>query len=65
MYRLLHRVDEALSDLSTAIELSGGRGKVAEQAYTQRGLIYMLRGREDEALEDFKVKCSLYNMYII
>ena len=48
-------MDEALSDLNTAITLSRGKGKAAEQAYTQRGLIHMLRGNEDEALQDFKV----------
>ena len=56
MYRLLSKVDEALGDLERAIELCKGRGKVAEQAYTQRGLILMLQGNEDKALEDFKVK---------
>lgn len=49
-------VDKALLDLNKAIKLSGGQGKAAEQAYTQRGLILMLQGKEDEALEDFKVR---------
>lgn len=35
--------------------LSHGLGKVAEQAYTQRGLIYILHEKEEDALEDFKV----------
>ena len=41
--------------ISTAITLSRGKGKTPEQAYTQRGLILMLHGNEDEALQDFKV----------
>ena len=41
-----------------AIQLSGGRGKVAEQAYTQRGLIRRLQGC-DGALEDFKAAAKL------
>ena len=61
VYRLLNKVDEALSDLNTAIQLSGGCGKAAENAFTQRGLILMLRGNEDDALEDFKV----YLLHII
>ncbi len=56
MYRLLSKVDKALADLERAIELCEGRGKVAEQAYTQRGLILMLQENEDKALEDFKVQ---------
>ena len=44
-----------MSDLNIAIEISNGRGKAAEQAYTQRGLIYMLQDNEDKALQDFKV----------
>lgn len=55
MYRLLNRVDDALSDLNTAIQLSDGVGRAAEQAYTQRGLIHILQGNEDDALQDFKV----------
>ena len=51
----MDKVDEALSDLEMTIRLSGERGKAAEQAFTQRGLIMMLRGNEDAALEDFKV----------
>ena len=43
-----------MADLDKAIELSRGRGKVAENAYTQRGIIRKVRGEEEEALEDFK-----------
>lgn len=52
----MSNTDSALSDLNTAIELSGGRGGAAAQAHTQRGLILMLREEEEQALEDFKVR---------
>lgn len=55
VYRLMNKVDEALTDLDVAIKLSGGCGRAAEQAYTQKGLILMLQGNEDDALEYFKV----------
>ena len=35
----------AFQDLNQAIELCNGRGKVACQAYTQRGLIKRLEGK--------------------
>ena len=52
-------VDLALSDLDMAIQLSGGHGKVAELAYTQRGLIRRLQGCDEGALEDFKAALNL------
>ena len=55
VYQLLSRVDETLSDLNTAITLSTGKGKPAEHAYSQKGLILMLHENEDEALQDFEV----------
>ena len=56
----MENVDAAQTDLQTAIELSGGRGTAAAQAHTQRGLILMLRGDEEQALEDFKVNSSVF-----
>ena len=44
----------AVSDLDTAIQLSGGHGQVAELAHTQRGLVRRLQGCDEGALEDFK-----------
>ena len=41
---VLYTVSGALQDLNQAIELCHGRGKVACQAYTQRGLIKRLEG---------------------
>lgn len=64
VYRLLNRVDDALSDLNTAIQLSAGVGRAAEQAYTQRGLIHILQGNEEDALQDFKVN-QILNINII
>ena len=59
MYRLQNQIDLALADLDTAIQLSGGRGKVAEQAYTQRGLIRRFHRENEAALEDFKAAAKL------
>ena len=59
VFRLMDNIDAAQTDLQTAIELSGGRGTAAAQAHTQRGLILMLRGNEEQALEDFKVNLKV------
>ena len=59
MYRLQNQVVLASADLDTAIHLSGGCGKVAEQAHTQRGLLRRLRGDDEGALEDFKAAAKL------
>jgi len=34
-------------------------GRAAEQAYTQRGLVWRLRGEDERALEDFKSAARL------
>ena len=59
MYRLQNQVESALQDLDVAVELSGGRGKAAEQAFTQRGLIHQLHGNEDQAKQDFQAAAKL------
>ena len=59
VYRLQKQIDSALTDLDSAISLSGGRGKAAEQAHTQRGLIRRLQGENEAALEDFKAAARL------
>ena len=59
VYRLQAQVDLALADLDTAIQLSGVCGRAAEQAYTQRGLVWRLRGEDERALEDFKSAARL------
>ena len=52
-------MDLALADLDTAVRLSRGCGWAAEQAYTQRGLVWRLRGEDERALEDFKSAARL------
>lgn len=39
---------DALIDLNNAINLSEGKGYVARQAFCQRGLIYLIKTRENE-----------------
>ena len=59
VYRLLGDTDLALEDLNSALRLCGGRGKVAEQAYCQRGLLYRLQESEDQARADFTAAARL------
>lgn len=63
MYRLQNNVDLALKDLNTAIALSGGHGLAAEQAFTQRGLIYRLQGNNDQARADFQAAAKMGNKF--
>ncbi len=63
VYRLQDQVELALQDLNIAVELSGGRGRAAEQAFTQRGLIHRLHGHEQEAKEDFQAAAKLGNKF--
>jgi tetratricopeptide (TPR) repeat protein len=63
VYQLRQQVEEALSDLNRAIELSGGRGKATEQALTQRGIIWRVKGEDEKALEDFKKAGKLGNRF--
>ncbi|XP_052212049.1 tetratricopeptide repeat protein 36-like [Dreissena polymorpha] len=51
--RLKGDITGALTDLDKALELPKGQGKVACQAYTQRGLIKRLQEKDKEA------KCNL------
>ena len=48
-----------MADLDRAIELSGGRGRVAEMAYTQRGIIWRGKENDEKALEDFRKAAKL------
>ncbi|XP_045161222.1 tetratricopeptide repeat protein 36 homolog [Mercenaria mercenaria] len=57
--RLHGDVSGALQDLNKAIELSRGQGKVACQAYTQRGLIKRLEDDEDGCKEDLRNAANL------
>ncbi|KNC86225.1 hypothetical protein SARC_01634 [Sphaeroforma arctica JP610] len=60
--RLLKKDDEALEDLTKAIELSEGKGKVAENAYFQRAALYKFRRDEDKARDDFQKAADLGNI---
>ncbi|XP_068772921.1 tetratricopeptide repeat protein 36 [Struthio camelus] len=51
--RLRGDVAGALRDLDTAIRLGRGCGRAACQSLVQRGLIYRLQEREDDARRDF------------
>ncbi|KAI6647551.1 Tetratricopeptide repeat protein 36-like [Oopsacas minuta] len=63
IYRLMGRTQDALSDLDTAIDLSGGVGKSAVMAYTQRGLLLKLQGDDDKAWNDFKKAADLGGVF--
>ncbi|KAL8173428.1 UNVERIFIED_CONTAM: Tetratricopeptide repeat protein 36 [Gekko kuhli] len=51
--RLEGDVAGALEDLAAALELSRGAGRVACQAFVQRGLIRRLQGHDEAARQDF------------
>uniref|UniRef100_A0A8D0GF56 Tetratricopeptide repeat protein 36 n=1 Tax=Sphenodon punctatus TaxID=8508 RepID=A0A8D0GF56_SPHPU len=57
--RLQGDVAGALEDLATALRLSRGRGRVACQAFVQRGLICRLQGCEEEAQRDWEQAARL------
>ncbi|XP_069894220.1 tetratricopeptide repeat protein 36-like [Dipodomys merriami] len=52
--RLRGDVAGALEDLERALELSGGRGRAARQAFVQRGLLARLQGRDEDARRDLE-----------
>eukprot|EP01134_Creolimax_fragrantissima_P002355 CFRG2355T1 len=60
--RLLKREDDALEDLNKAIIYSEGKGRVAENAYVQRGALYKLRRLDNEARDDFQKAADLGNI---
>ncbi|XP_048839444.1 tetratricopeptide repeat protein 36 [Brienomyrus brachyistius] len=49
----------AMQDLEQAISLSGGAGRTACQALVQRGLLFRLTGRNEEARLDFERAAAL------
>merc|ERR1719481_838256 len=53
--RLTGRTDSALKDLNKAIELSAGKGKAGTSALCQRGVLHRREGRDDDAMDDFKI----------
>lgn len=58
-YRLQGNIQASLQDLNKAIELCHGQGKVACQAFTQRGLIKRLAEDEDGSKEDLRNAANL------
>ncbi|GMT15209.1 hypothetical protein PFISCL1PPCAC_6506 [Pristionchus fissidentatus] len=57
--QLSGRPEEAFYDLNESIRLSGGKGRSACQAFTQRAMIYRLRDDRDSAKRDFESAASL------
>nr|XP_028563381.1 tetratricopeptide repeat protein 36 [Podarcis muralis] len=58
-FRLKGNTASALEDLGMALQLSKGVGRVACQAFVQRGLIQRLQGHEQEAHRDFEQAARL------
>jgi len=58
-YRLLGRTDSALVDLGTALRLSEGKGKVASNAFCQRGTLLRKDGQDEAAMDDFRSAAAL------
>ena len=53
----------ALNDLNKAVELSGGKGLAASQAFVQRGLLSKINKDNETALQDFKCAARLGNAF--
>jgi len=63
VHRLKQDIQQAKMDLNNAINLSGGKGKAASQAFVQRGLISLKEKRESEAKADFEAAAKLGNQF--
>ncbi|XP_026988433.2 tetratricopeptide repeat protein 36 [Tachysurus fulvidraco] len=61
--RLLGDTESAIEDLEQAIVLSKGRGRTACQALVQRGLLFRLAHRDDDARADFERAAALGSMF--
>lgn len=58
----MNRRDDAMRDLTKAIELAGDRHtRVAGQAHTQRGVLHKLAGDDKAALADFEAGSKFGN----
>lgn len=55
--------DSAYEDLNKAISLSRGKGRVASQAFVQRGLLYKLNNENEKATKDFQSAGKLGNTF--
>ncbi|KAK8749666.1 hypothetical protein OTU49_015469, partial [Cherax quadricarinatus] len=58
-FRLQGKVDEAMTDLNTAVQLCNGKGRAACQAYSQRAMIHRLHGNDNQARDDFQAAANL------
>ncbi|KAG7333126.1 hypothetical protein KOW79_003261 [Hemibagrus wyckioides] len=61
--RLQGDTDSAIQDLEQAILLSKGTGRTACQALVQRGLLFRLAHRDDDARADFERAAALGSMF--
>ncbi|CAD5216614.1 unnamed protein product [Bursaphelenchus xylophilus] len=61
--QFLRKLDDSLSYLNKAIELSQGKGKTAAQSFAQRALIHRCQGRPDEAKADLEKAAELGNKF--
>lgn len=57
--RLRGNTEQARQDLDAALELSGGRGRSACQAFCQRALINRKDGLDEDAIKDFQAAAQL------
>jgi len=57
--RLQGNTDGAGEDLEQALTLCKGAGPIAKQAYTQRAMLNMLFGKEEQARLDFEAAAQL------
>merc|ERR1712037_710668 len=62
IHRLNADVKSAQEDLNQALKISKGQGRTGCQAYCQRGMIYRLEGRNEEAKNDFEIEAALASM---
>ncbi|CAG7723774.1 unnamed protein product [Allacma fusca] len=62
-YRLLGDIAAAKTDLNNAINLSGGKGRPACQAFCQRGLIYLRENHIEDARKDFEAAAKLGSQF--
>lgn len=62
-FRIKGDAERALEDLNNAVNLSQGQGHAACQALCQRGLIYKLQKRDEEALADFREAAKLGSQF--
>lgn len=64
VFQFQKKFDEALSDLSTAIDLAqSSHKKTLSQAHCQRGVLHRRASRLEEAKQDFEIAASLGSQF--